>query len=132
MPLTEKGETIKKAMQEEYGEEKGERVMYASKNAGKITGIDATIGENPPGSRTWTGGTQRGIESPPQANATASELGNPGKTGADQTPPPTLPAATMMAPAQSTSILPTPSTTNLAGDREVASVRDLARAAGAR
>ena len=40
MPLTEKGETIKKALQEEYGAEKGERILYAGKNAGTFTGID--------------------------------------------------------------------------------------------
>lgn len=39
MPLTGKGKKIKKAMQEEYGEEEGERVFYASENAGKIEGV---------------------------------------------------------------------------------------------
>lgn len=40
MPLTAKGEKIKAAMAEEYGAKKGEQVFYASKNAGKITGVD--------------------------------------------------------------------------------------------
>jgi hypothetical protein len=40
MPLTEKGEKIKSAMTEEYGPEKGERVFYASKNKGTISGVD--------------------------------------------------------------------------------------------
>jgi hypothetical protein len=40
MPLTAKGEKIKAAMQQEYGEKKGEEVFYASKNAGKISGVD--------------------------------------------------------------------------------------------
>lgn len=40
MPLTEKGHKIMRAMVEEYGEEKGKQVFYASKNAGKITGVD--------------------------------------------------------------------------------------------
>ena len=40
MPLTAKGETIKSAMIAEYGEKKGESVFYASKNAGKISGVD--------------------------------------------------------------------------------------------
>lgn len=40
MPLTEKGQKIKENMKEEYGSEKGEKVFYASKNAGKITGVD--------------------------------------------------------------------------------------------
>jgi hypothetical protein len=41
MPLTKKGEEIMAAMKKQYGEEKGEQVFYASKNAGKITGVDA-------------------------------------------------------------------------------------------
>ena len=40
MPLTEKGEKIKGAMEKTYGPKEGERVFYASKNAGKITGVD--------------------------------------------------------------------------------------------
>jgi hypothetical protein len=40
MPLTEKGKKIKGAMEKKYGPEKGEQVFYASKNAGKITGVD--------------------------------------------------------------------------------------------
>jgi len=40
MPLTKKGAKIKGAMQEQYGKKKGEEVFYASKNKGKITGVD--------------------------------------------------------------------------------------------
>lgn len=40
MPLTDKGEKIKDAMQEHYGAEKGERVFYASANKGTIKGVD--------------------------------------------------------------------------------------------
>jgi len=40
MPLTEKGEKIKAAMTKQYGEKKGTQVFYASKNKGKITGVD--------------------------------------------------------------------------------------------
>jgi hypothetical protein len=40
MPLTEKGEKIMAAMKKQYGGKKGEEVFYASKNAGKITGVD--------------------------------------------------------------------------------------------
>jgi hypothetical protein len=44
MPKTEKGEKIAAAMKEQYGAKKGEQVFYASKNAGKITGVDeATV-----------------------------------------------------------------------------------------
>ena len=41
MPLTAKGEKILKSMEKTYGsEKKAEQVLYASKNAGEITGID--------------------------------------------------------------------------------------------
>ena len=40
MPLTKKGHRIMAAMKAQYGQSKGERVFYASKNAGKITGVD--------------------------------------------------------------------------------------------
>lgn len=38
MPLTKKGKKIKKAMEKQYGKEKGERVFYASQNKGTIKG----------------------------------------------------------------------------------------------
>ena len=47
MPLTSKGETIKAAMEKEYGKEKGEQVLYASKNAGTISGIDSARDDTP-------------------------------------------------------------------------------------
>lgn len=40
MPITKKGEKIMGAMKKEYGEEKGEKVFYASKNKGTITGVE--------------------------------------------------------------------------------------------
>jgi hypothetical protein len=40
MPLTEKGQKILSSMKKQYGPEKGEQVFYASKNAGKLTGVD--------------------------------------------------------------------------------------------
>lgn len=40
MPLTKKGEKIKRAMTAEYGPKKAERVFYASRNKGTITGVD--------------------------------------------------------------------------------------------
>jgi len=40
VPLTDKGETIKKAMTEQYGKNKGEQVFYASANKGVIKGIE--------------------------------------------------------------------------------------------
>ena len=39
-PLTAKGEEIQSNMKKEYGPKKGEQVFYASKNAGKIKGVD--------------------------------------------------------------------------------------------
>lgn len=43
MPLTSKGEKIEANMQREYGPSKGEQVFYASKNAGKISGVDSGV-----------------------------------------------------------------------------------------
>jgi hypothetical protein len=43
MPLTKKGSKIMRAMAKEYGPEKGERVFYASRNKGTISGVDRTI-----------------------------------------------------------------------------------------
>jgi hypothetical protein len=40
MPLTEKGEKVMASMKKQYGPEKGKQVFYASKNAGKLTGVD--------------------------------------------------------------------------------------------
>jgi hypothetical protein len=40
MPLTDKGKEIINNMHAKYGKKKGDAVFYASKNAGKITGID--------------------------------------------------------------------------------------------
>ena len=40
MPLSEKGQKIKKAMAEQYGSKKGEQVFYASANKGVITGVE--------------------------------------------------------------------------------------------
>lgn len=41
MPLTDKGAKIKGNMEKEYGKEKGEKVFYASKNKGIISGVDS-------------------------------------------------------------------------------------------
>ena len=40
MPLTEKGKKIMKSMKKQYGKKKDEAVFYASKNKGKIKGVD--------------------------------------------------------------------------------------------
>lgn len=39
MPLTAKGQKIKRAMIKQYGKKKGEMIFYASENKGTITGI---------------------------------------------------------------------------------------------
>lgn len=39
MPLSSKGRKIMAAMKKEYGEDKGERVFYASANKGRIKGV---------------------------------------------------------------------------------------------
>jgi hypothetical protein len=38
MPLTKKGSKIKRAMEEQYGKDKGKEVFYAAQNKGTITG----------------------------------------------------------------------------------------------
>ena len=58
MPLTEKGEAIKAALTKEYGAEKGERVLYAGKNAGTFTGVDAA--RDPHGIHAYHDACQRG------------------------------------------------------------------------
>ena len=40
MPLTDKGKKIMKSMQKQYGKKKAEKIFYASKNAGKISGVE--------------------------------------------------------------------------------------------
>lgn len=40
MPQTKKGKKIMKAMEKTYGKKKAKEVFYASKNKGKITGVD--------------------------------------------------------------------------------------------
>ena len=45
MPLTEKGKKIMKSMKKQYGKKKGKTVFYASKNKGKIKGVDKKKGK---------------------------------------------------------------------------------------
>lgn len=40
MPLTTKGKKIMRNMVEEYGPKKGKSVFYASRNSGRISGVD--------------------------------------------------------------------------------------------
>lgn len=59
MPLTKKGATIMRAMKSQYGKEQGERVFYASANAGRISGVHKAKKKRPladadPDGRVWT------------------------------------------------------------------------------
>lgn len=40
MPLTAKGEKIRRAMRKEYGKSKGDSVFYASANSGRISNVE--------------------------------------------------------------------------------------------
>ena len=40
MPLTEKGRKVMAKMKQTYGEAKGKQVFYASRNKGKISGVE--------------------------------------------------------------------------------------------
>jgi hypothetical protein len=53
MPLTAKGSKVMANMKEQYGEEKGEEVFYASKNKGTIKGVDNTPSMENPRDHTW-------------------------------------------------------------------------------
>jgi len=46
MPLTKKGNKIMSAMKKEYGKKRGEQVFYASKNKGKIKGVEKKTRKN--------------------------------------------------------------------------------------
>lgn len=55
MPLTPKGRKIKAEMVKRYGRPKGEQVFHASKNKGRITGVD-----KPSGSKKGKGSSAKG------------------------------------------------------------------------
>lgn len=40
MPLTKKGKKIMRSMRSEYGPKKGKQVFYASRNKGRISGVE--------------------------------------------------------------------------------------------
>jgi hypothetical protein len=109
MPLTAKGEKILGHMEETYGsEKKAKQVLYASKNAGKVKGIDMT--------------------SPPQAGEVdqVPEGYSVQSTSTPPSAPPMMPSNAMPAP-------PVPGTPPT-GQRSTAvgSLDTLARAAGKR
>lgn len=45
MPLSKKGQKVMSAMKDEYGAKKGEQVFYATKNAGKLKGVEKKGGK---------------------------------------------------------------------------------------
>ena len=59
MPLNKKGSKIMSAMTSEYGPEKGERVFYASRNKGTISGVEGK-GRKKGGGRVHVGKAQGG------------------------------------------------------------------------
>ena len=59
MPLTSKGKKIMKAMKEKYGKKKGESIFYASKNKGKIKGVEKL--RRGGGADSGLGGRDRGM-----------------------------------------------------------------------
>lgn len=124
MPLTEKGKEIKGAMEEQYGAEKGEEVFYASKNKGTITGVDQGVQGIP---ATVPGGLSTAASGVTPVNTMTSTT--PASVGAAPTAGPTT---SIPSPAGAVSPPNTASPITGDGHRVVATVRDLARAAGAR
>jgi len=74
MPLTEKGEKIKGAMQQNYGKEKGEAVFYASKNKGTIKGVDKADAETEPGEKKQEDEEQEAQDLPTQLKDAEQQL----------------------------------------------------------
>jgi hypothetical protein len=76
MPLTAKGEKILSKMREEYGsEKKAKSVLYASKNKGKITGIDAADEYQPKGGKCGVSGRKlQSCDDEESASASSSSI----------------------------------------------------------
>ena len=75
MPLTDKGEKIMQSMKRTYGGKKGEEVFYATRNAGKIAGVE----EKAAGGRT--GKTRKPSKSKKKGKSRVNEAGNYTKPG---------------------------------------------------
>lgn len=56
MPLTPKGAKIMGAMKSQYGDKKGESVFYASRNKGRIEGVEKATNK----SHRWDGSSRGG------------------------------------------------------------------------
>ena len=69
MPLNKKGKKIMRAIKEEYGDEKGEDVFYASRNKGTIKNVENTSSTPRPHKKT----KRQGNKSP---NKRTNQLSN--------------------------------------------------------
>ena len=75
MPLTEKGRKIMNNMQRTYGGKKGEQVFYATRNAGKITGVEETSAAKSAGATGYAKGGKT------KSKSRVNEAGNYTKPG---------------------------------------------------
>ena len=75
MPLTNKGRKIMNNMQRTYGGKKGEQVFYATRNAGKITGVEETSARKSAGAIGYAKGGKT------KSKSRVNEAGNYTKPG---------------------------------------------------
>ena len=75
MPLTEEGKKIMKSMQRTYGGRKGEQIFYATRNAGKIEGVE----KKAQGGSVGTTGYAKGGKT--KSKSRVNEAGNYTKPG---------------------------------------------------
>ena len=75
MPLTDKGRKIMDNMQRTYGGKKGEQVFYATRNAGKITGVEETSAAKSAGATGYAKGGKT------KSKSRVNEAGNYTKPG---------------------------------------------------
>ena len=75
MPLTDKGKKIMQSMKRTYGGKKGEQVFYATRNAGKVTGVEETSARKSAG----TIGLKKGGKA--KSKSRVNEAGNYTKPG---------------------------------------------------
>jgi|TARA_R100000030_G_C3214978_1_gene114373 hypothetical protein len=75
MPLTDKGKKIMQSMKRTYGGRKGEQVFYATRNAGKITGVE----KKAQGGTAGTLGLKKGGKA--KSKSRVNEAGNYTKPG---------------------------------------------------
>ena len=78
MPLTDKGKKIMQSMKRTYGGKKGEQVFYATRNAGKIKGVEEAE-ELKKGGRA--GKTRKPSKSKAKGKSRVNEAGNYTKPG---------------------------------------------------